>query len=291
MQLQKKKEAHNGSLLVDSRGRWRDPKTGRFINMPDIKTDSIRKHIIGELEDKARVSEARNLLRDISKLKLMSLTTPQAYKATLEQLQRKYKDNPFALSLIIAMQLERGVSNKANASDNIQELEKLLAAKKKTVSEPVLKHNLKDIEVGTTPVRPDPSLATIQSQLGSLDIGKLTNAEKAQFATDEAALNAALKYRKSVEDLNAMVTGINSTKNFSQDSYEQFYQERSRIWKEMKQALDEAHGLKGSYLSHPELDKYMENMQKISRESPGGYKVSLPSDISDLKKKAAPLPC
>ncbi|MBW4668412.1 MAG: hypothetical protein KME60_13540 [Cyanomargarita calcarea GSE-NOS-MK-12-04C] len=261
--------------------------------MPDIKTEAIRKHIENELEDGGHASVARNLIRDISKLKLLSLTTPAAYKATVEQLQRKYKNSPFALSLILALQLERGVSSKANAANNIQELEKLLTASTKTTvtSEPALKHNLRDIQVNVTPVRPDSGLTAIQSQLSTVDISKLTDGEKVQFAADSSALQAVLKYRKSVEDLNALVTEINSTKNFSSDSYEQLTLERSRVWSEMKQALDEAHGLKGSYLSHPELDGYLENMQKISRESPGGYKVTLPSDMSQLKAKAAPSPC
>ncbi|MCC5644767.1 hypothetical protein LC607_17845 [Nostoc sp. CHAB 5824] len=261
--------------------------------MPDIKDPAIRKHIANELGDNKKASVARNLIRDIGKLKLFALSTPQAYRATIEQLQRKYKNSPFALSLILALQLERGVSNKANGANNIQELEKLLSDSKKNTgtSEPALKHSIRDVQVSATPVRPDSGLASVQSQLTGVDVSKLTNAEKVQFSADVAALQAALKYRKSVEDLNAMVAEINSTKSFSTDSYERLTLERSRVWNEMKQSLDEAHGLKGSYLSHPELDGYMENMQRISRESPGGYKIALPSDMQELKVKAAPLPC
>lgn len=282
-----------GQYIVDKNGRWRDPRTGQFISMPDIKDPGVRDRLISELTERGRASEARNLVRDINKIKLLSLLSPQAYNATLDQLKRKYKNNPFALSLISVLQLERGVSNKANAQEKIEELEQLVknTTRKTSASPPTLKQGLRDIEVKEMEITPDSRLAAIQAQLSAVDVTKLNDAQKSQHAADSSALDAVLRYRRSVEDLNKVVGEINSSAKLSDDDYERLHSERDQIWGEIKSALDEAQGLKNSYLSEPALDDYVQTMVGISRESPGGYKIAVPKDMDSLRTKAAASPC
>lgn len=259
-----------GEYLIDKQGRWRDPKTGKFISMPDIKNPDIKKHIASEIAA-GRGGEAQRLLNDIDKLRLLNLSTPGAYNATVDKLRRKYKNSPFSLSLISAMQLDRGVSNKGNTTDKIRELKNLLKVDNTTPT-PALKYKLKDINLSEIKIFSD-------DELGKLNSKTLTD-------KDNAALDAALKYHKSVENLNAILTEVNSRDNVDDDDYNRLYTARENTWKTLKEALDASHSLKNDYLSESTLDEYMEAMRSVSRESPGGYKIALPSSIEQVKEKA-----
>ncbi|MEH2138557.1 hypothetical protein [Nostoc sp.] len=261
--------------IIDKQGRWRDPHTGKFIPMPDIKNSDIQQYVANQIQG-GKSTEAQRLLEDVSKLKLLNLSTSNAYNATVEQLKRKYKNKPFALSLVSALQLDRGVSNKLNASQKLQELEKLLIANTQTAKSPTLKYKLNDTELSPIKVSPDDELE------------KLKNRTLAP--TDKAALDAVLKYRESVGELNSIIeeAGIG---NITDADYDRLYEQKEKTWKAMKDSLDATHDLKNDYLSEPILDEYMETMRKVSRESPGGYKIVLPSTIDQIKEKAKATPC
>jgi hypothetical protein len=261
--------------IIDKQGRWRDPHTGKFIPMPDIKTPDIQQYIRGQIQG-GKSTEAQRLLEDVSKLKLLNLSTPSAYNATVEQLKRKYKNKPFALSLVSALQLDRGVSNKANAISKLQELEKLLQENTVEQKSPALKYKLADADITPVKISPDSELDKLKS--------------KTLSPRDKAALDAIVKYREAAKELNAIITEV-SKGDINDADYNRLYEQKEKTWRAIKESLDASQDLKNDYLSEPVLDEYMETMRKVSRESPGGYKIVLPSDIDQIKEKARALPC
>jgi hypothetical protein len=84
---------------------------------------------------------------------------------------------------------------------------------------------------------------------------------------------------------------IKDKPNLSDDDYEELFQEKEKIWGKMKGALDTVHGVKNEYLSEPILDKYIDSLQRISRESPGGFKIVVPKDTDELKDRAKKTEC
>jgi hypothetical protein len=261
--------------IIDKQGRWRDPHTGRFIPMPDIKNPDIQQYIKGQIQG-GKSTEAQRLLEDVGKLKLLNLSTPNAYNATVEQLRRKYKNKPFALSLVSALQLDRGVSNKANAISKLQELEKLLQENTAGQKLPALKYKLADVAVKPVKISPDDELEKLKS--------------KTLSPRDKAALDAIVKYRDAAEELNAVISEV-SKGDIKDTNYNRLYEQKEKTWRAIKESLDASQDLKNDYLSEPVLDDYMETMRKVSRESPGGYKIVLPSDIDQIKEKAKATPC
>ena len=258
--------------IIDKQGRLRDPHTGKFIPMPDIKNPDIQQYIAGQIQG-GKSAEAQRLLEDVGKLKLLNLSTPNAYNATVNQLRRKYKNSPFALSLVSALQLDRGISNKANTATKLQELQKILSANTNAV--PTLKQGLNNIELSPVAVLPDSELQSLGNQV-------LT-------PKDKAALDAILKYRKSIEDLNEIIT--QSKGNLTDADYNDLFDKKEKTWGAIKESLEASRSLKNDYLSHLVLDAYIENMCKVSLESPGGYKIVLPSSLDEVKQKAVTTPC
>jgi hypothetical protein len=269
-----------GEYVVDKNGRWRD-KNGRFIQMPDISSPGIKDAIASQVKD-GKGLEGRNLVKDIEKLKLFSLSTSPAYKATIDKLRTKYKKNPFALSVINSLQLDRGVSNKKNAIEKVEELKKIL----KDQDEPAtsqLKQSLRKIDLSKVQISSDDELQRVSSELE----GKAGS----QAARDKVALGAIASYRQSVEELNSVLSKIKDKPNLSDDDYEELFQEKDKIWGKMKGALDTVHEVKNEYLSEPILDKYIDSLQRISRESPGGFKIVVPKDTDELKDRAKKTEC
>jgi hypothetical protein len=244
-----------------------------------------------ELTDKlaaVKPSKARAIAQDIEKLKLVQLSGADAYNATVKQLRRKYKDDPDALSLIDSLGVDGGVGRKAQFEARLERLKGLIKDEPTTVK-PALKHSLRDIEIQPTTVN-DAKIKDLEKQLNAVDFDSLSDVDKKQYLKDKAALDAVVKYRQSVQDLNNLVDEINRAK-LSQADYDRLYDERNRIWGEMKSALDDSQGLKNTFLSNSELDDYIGRMNGVSRESPGGFKIAMPSRMDDLKARAVKLPC
>jgi hypothetical protein len=270
----------DGQYIVDKNGRWRD-KNGRFVDMPDISTPGIKDAIASQVQGGKQL-EGKNVVSDIEKLKLFSLTTPLAYKATIERLRTKYKKSPFALSVINSLQLDRGVSNKKNALGKVEELKKILESQDKRGSSQ-LNQSLRKIDLSKVQITPDDELQRVSVELeGKTGV---------QVTKDKAALGAIASYRQSVEDLNSVLSKIKDKPNLSDDDYEELFQEKEKIWGKMKGALDTVHEVKNEYLSEPILDKYIGSLQRISRESPGGFKIVVPKDTDELKDRAKKTEC
>lgn len=266
--------------IVDKNGRWRD-RNGRFIEMPSLNDPEIKKYITSKIAD-GDGRKIKNLISDIRKTKLLSLSTSQAYKATVQSLRSKYKKDSFELSVIASLQLDRGVSNKKNASRSIQELEAMLVAlpEAKKVG---LNQKLRSIDLSEIPIKPDMELEAIANDLQS----KTGD----QAAKDKRAVEAIALYRQSVGELNSILTEINSKNDLTEDDYNRLYDQRQQAWSKMKSALDVTHEIKDDYLSSPRLDEYVDTLRKVSRESPGGFKIVLPKTLEDIKEKAKQVDC
>lgn len=282
VEYQEQIEFSTGEYVVDKNGRWRD-KNGRFIDMPDINDPEIKSNISERIKE-GKGTEARNVIKDISKLKLLDLKTPQAYKATVDTLKRKYKNNPFALSVISSLQLEKGVSNKNNSLNKIKELEKLLKDGDNTeTKKPSLNQKLRNIELSEVAIGTDANLNRLEKELES----KTGD----QAIKDKTALNSIKQYRQAVQDLNAVLTEAKSKAELSDEDYDRLYSTREKVWSDMKGALDTVQKIKDSYLSDPVLDNYVDTLRRVSREAIGGFKIVVPQKDEGLKEKAKAMPC
>ncbi|WP_016949785.1 hypothetical protein [Anabaena sp. PCC 7108] len=90
--------------FVDKQGRWRDKRTGRFVDMPV----SAKNAALG-----------RQVIKDVNESKLLQLQGADAYNATLSGLRAKYKNNPDALKIISDLGLEKGVSNRVKSKQQL----------------------------------------------------------------------------------------------------------------------------------------------------------------------------
>lgn len=343
--------AMTDGYFVDKQGRWRDKRTGRFVDMPKntpltrrvinkinqskllelqgaaynatleklkdefkdnpeglkiisdlgLEDSAARQRIntvIQALQDDAALTKeftdklgaiapakARAIVADIDKLKLVQLSGADAYKATVRQLRRKYKDDPDALGLINSLGVDGGVGKKAQLEARLERVRGLIKDEP-----PALKHSLRDIGVEPTTVN-DAKIKDLEKQLNSVDFDSLSDGDKKQYLKDKAALDAVVKYQQSVKDLNDLVDEINNRDKLPQADYDRLYDERNRIWGEMKSALDESQGLKNTFLSNSALDDYIRRMNGVSRENPGGFKIVVPSSMDNLKARAVKSPC
>jgi hypothetical protein len=357
--------------FVDKQGRWRDKRTGRFVDMPvSAKNGALGRQVIKDISDSKllrlqgadaynatlarlkakyknnpealkiiddleldkgvsnrvkakqrliRVSQAlrddaalekelagrvkamkpervRAVVDDIEKLKLLQLSGADAYNATVQRLRRKYKDDPEALDLIDSLGVDGGVGRKSQVDARLERVRKLIPDDQPVTpvpeSEPVLNHELRKVEVKSTPVTDDSArLDAVKQRLDGVNVATLSADEKKQYERDQAAYDAVVSYRKSVEDLNKLVDQVNAKGDMTPAEYEQFYKKRDAIWERMRGSLDESQGLKDEFLSDPVMDEYMKKMQGISRETPGGYKINVPGDLDGVRESAKKQPC
>ena len=266
--IEEEVEFQAGDYIVDKNGRWRDVKTGRFINMPDIKNESVNEYLVDQLSNPDKLKTAKNIIKDINKLKLLNLTTANAYAATVEQLRRKYKADAFAQSVISTLQLERGVNNKKNAINNIEELEKLFSLSTDSAGID-LTQKLREI-----------SLKTINE----------LNTSNLNQDSDKNALNVVSSYQESIKEINDLVNSINKL-DINDEDYERLYNARNLAWQKLKTNLEAADRLKDTFLSDASLDDYIDAISQISREAIGGIKIAIPNEIETLKERAKALEC
>ena len=260
-----------GNYIVDKNGRWRD-KNGRFIEMPDIEEPEQNSIVADSV--KSNINKYKNIVRDIEKLKLLNLSTKNAYDATVDKLKRKYKNDASALSVINSLQLDRGISNKKNAASKVNVLRKII--------DEANSKGLKKIGV-KTPGNESVKTIPINDEAAFMDLSKrVLNTSSNEFIQDKIEVAAINRYRNTVKEINEIIRDVDK-KLLSDSDYQRLYGKTQELWSKLKLSLDEVNDIRNNFYNEPRIDEYIDKIGEISRESPGGFKIKIPSSTKEVK--------
>jgi hypothetical protein len=260
-----------GNFIIDKNGRWRD-KNGRFIEMPDIEEPEQNSIVAASV--KSNINKYKNIVRDIEKLKLLNLSTKNAYDATVDKLKRKYKNDATALSVINSLQFERGISNKKNAAAKVDVLRKIIDEVNSEGSRKLSVKTTSDKSVKTIPINDEAEFINLSKRV-------LNNSSK-EFQQDKSAVAAINRYRNTVKEINEAIREVGN-KSLTDSDYQRLYGKTAELWSKLKVSLEEVNDLQNNFYNEPLIDEYLGKIGEISRESPGGFKINIPDSIKDIK--------